>query len=434
MLDSPIDPNYDLSSIFELNLSNVGCSLCLLLFKHNYYKTVDLNSNLNSNVSSNVNAFLVVADQDGTLWFLNISQEGSVQIASKIELECKSEVWVMKSVFTDEKTYTIYIGSAAGFIYAYSVSLLESKEKLDETQPNMLQIKELWKQKCGDMITKLDYFDITGDGNNEIIASSIDKTLRALEPKTGILIWGQIFQSGITTFQKGDPDNDGKLEIIAGAVDGSIRIFDGKDGKLKFFNQLPNNIRTIQVIKTPDSIARKTEPNTPNSSKNVIFCGCDDQNIYFLDGTNGKILESKNIGQNTYPWLSEKIPQKNKENLLLTTYTFEYMQGLVVSDKKSNSGIYFYGGNDLEIKWKIEKINVQCMSPILSFNNTAMTVLGTTDNRLIVLDVNLGKILLEKSCKNIINAVLVETINQNFYIYACDDSKNVLGFRVSPKK
>ena len=88
------------------------------------------------------------------------------------------------------------------------------------------------QQSCGISFINLanEIFDINQDGNSEIIVSSLDKTLRVLKPENGEFIWGQIFLSGITTFEIGKIDILKDHVIAAGAADGSLRVFNGSNG------------------------------------------------------------------------------------------------------------------------------------------------------------------------------------------------------------
>ena len=77
-------------------------------------------------------------------------------------------------------------------------------------------LKPLWAHQFGASISGFIYADVNNDSVEEILAYSIDKSLRCLNSADGSLIWGQLFGDGIgdVTLYK-DPLDPLTLEIIA---------------------------------------------------------------------------------------------------------------------------------------------------------------------------------------------------------------------------
>jgi len=67
--------------------------------------------------------------------------------------------------------------------------------------------------------------DVDGDGINEIVAGSEDKTLRVLNGRDGELKWISRFRDRVRCCFVGDVDGDGINEIVAGSEDKTLRVF-----------------------------------------------------------------------------------------------------------------------------------------------------------------------------------------------------------------
>ena len=215
---------------------------------------------------------------------LTVDEVGLVQIVFSdashellsYQLSCKTEAWSMDYVYRSPNQLDLYLGSAAGGIYCLSIEIgTDNRKDLDGLKADS-SLK--WQHKADNMVTKIRLCDVTGDGRKEIIASSVDHSLRVLDAETGNFMWGQLFQTAITLFSVFDCDNDGNLEIAASSSDGDVRVFSGQNGGLKYFSHFPKNVRTIELVSSHDS----------GMSKNsLILLGGDNQQIYLCDFING---------------------------------------------------------------------------------------------------------------------------------------------------
>jgi WD40 repeat protein len=392
--------------ISKIKLDNPGCSLCILKFYDNCKDPQIINEYREH--SKNI---LVVSLQNGVIDFMDV---GTSKIISQYSLECQSEAWALRSMQLDPRSYLLIVGSAVGIIYSLSI-----EATIQEDKDITLNIVKKWSQKTGDMITKIDLVDINNDTKLELIVSSLDKTIRVLNPMDGKYIWGQIFQSGVTTFIVADINNDNKLELIAGAVNGSLRVFNGSDGNLLCYADLPNNIRTLSLIKKPESIE-----STPieTQSSHILLCGCDDMKIYFIDGNKCKKLHS--IDEKAYVWLSMVIPTV-PEKILVTTYSFDYMEGLVESEQRLSPSITMYETPHFMQEYRLDNANVQCVSEVSSRNGSFIVAFGTTEKNVNILNCSANTLDLTIKSDDIINGVLLERLNDRYLLCYCDDSSHL---------
>ncbi|MFX1354620.1 MAG: hypothetical protein ACFFGP_11705, partial [Promethearchaeota archaeon] len=107
----------------------------------------------------------------------------------------------------------------------------------------------LWEHKFDSSISGFLFEDINFDKNLELIAYSLDNSIRVLQASNGLLIWGQVFANGI---EDACIWNDNKLtnkkEIIACGNDGTIRVFESSKGDLLWIKHFSNKIRCISYL------------------------------------------------------------------------------------------------------------------------------------------------------------------------------------------
>ncbi|MHA1898594.1 MAG: hypothetical protein ACTSU2_14475 [Promethearchaeota archaeon] len=439
---------------YTVGLTNSGCSI----------ERIRVNGKL----------IMIVVDQEGIIYFI----DGYTGITyKKQQIPCKSEVWSMFIVEQEEdkeienKRYNLYLGAGSGVLYNYEVRVGITKAEHTEgsTDPNFAEydfmLSLIWQHKTDDLITQIEYLDINKDGKEEIIIASMDKTLRILDSATGKFIWGQIFTGGVTKFNIGDVDSDGSLELIAGSTDGTLRIFSGTNGALKYFHEFKNTIRIIEIIRGN----KGTEPS--------IIVGNDEPAIYILkkregikgDGTqiDKKYQIIDKVPQDLYVWLSkiiksikvkeEGVDQNNNNfkngRLVITTYTFSFMSGLVESEQeKEVPELQFYNLNPFKLLKTISNYNVQCMSnqEIIEQKETQkgaqkeeqkqkevlnVMAAGTTDKCILLIDLENMEILHRIGVEYLINSVyLTNEKNNELRLYSCEDNAEFICYSIKLKK
>ena len=408
---------FSMKLISELKLENSGTNLQIIEFNE-----------------KNSIVLIIIADEEGFLNFYSLNEKFELKKLHKFQLECKSEIWQMKYLKINKNEYLIYIGSAAGGIYAYKIKF---DFKLNENDSQLINGIELtWKQKANDMITKMEIKDLNNDEQLRLIVTSLDNTIRVLNPYNGDLIWGQIFQSGVTTFTITESLNYLKLNqndicrkfIIASSIDGSLRVFRGDNGELINFIQLPNNIREILIYKT------------------ILICACDDFNVYFIKfEPNNKLNIIYKIFFNAYPW----ILKINNNKLIIFTYSFNFMEGIIekISDQIPSIKIIelnklLYKNMNFEcILTNIEKINAQTVLSIedikyfnkinLEDNNneklfetlSKYLIVATTEKKIYLLNIETSQLLDISTSDGIINDMNLIFFTKKFYLIYIDDEK-----------
>lgn len=359
---------------------------------------------------------LIIVDQEGMISILDA--ETGFQY-KKYRLPCKTEAWTM--VLEDRKLdgLSLYVGAATGDVYRYDLKIvLSSANDGDNIDVNE---KLVWQHKCNDMITQLQLYDIINNGNTEVVLSSVDHSIRVLQKDTGNLIWGQLFQIGVTKFIIDDIDDDGQLELAASASNGDVRVFSGKNGRLKYYTHFPNNIRTIELIKPEESSL---------SNNPILVCGCDDYNVYFWDPIDDKILLKQTLS--SYPWYSGSFKdQNNKLRIYETIYTFSFMEGLVLEGVKAEPQIVLFDLNPVSVEKCIEGINVQCHSQIVAKSGNRYLCCGTTDGKAHLINLYSFEIAQSLEGDNIINCIdAVVLKNEELALYFCDDAHNLYAFSI----
>lgn len=395
------------SNVFFKKLKNPGCSMAVL--SNNYIPKPNINESI-----------ICICDQGGNIAFFDIDKGN---LLHEIPTECNSEIWAIVSVSFNSNVYNLYMGAATGNIYAYRIII-----KTSESKPHSLDIKKLWEQKAGDLITKMECYDINQDNKIELIVSSMDHSLRVLNAETGALIWGQLFQTGITTFKLANLNGDIVDSVICSAVDGSLRVFNSKNGDLIKFTTLANNIRNIEVVNTPKQIGNV---HINSDSPKVIICGCDDYYLYFIDSCSLNILASFNIG--SYIWNSGHFKAKGPQSFdqfYISTYSFNFMEGLVVPNENDRSLLRFYNTTSFEIVGEIADINIQAITKPIDFNKSQFFLVGTTEKKVHLIDLEQKKILYSIGAEDIVNSVEYYIDNNNLMLFYCDDKCNFCAFKI----
>ncbi|MHA1342061.1 MAG: hypothetical protein ACTSRZ_14700 [Promethearchaeota archaeon] len=434
------------TDLIEERLKYEGSSLIIL----NTFKRLN---------GKNTKFIFIMGDVEG---FLSFYCAPNLKLMKKIKIECGSEIWCIKSYWIDKKTQIIFVGSILGYIYAYKIEfelIINSNNEIEDVKEILVDM--IWKQNARDMITNIELEDINQDGKYELIITSMDNTLRVLDPLNGDLLWGQVFQSGISSIgivEEKNKENSTiiKKYLVAGALDGSIRIFDAINGGLYKFTQLPNNIRDIAVYKS------------------ILICACDDFNLYFLEISNNlnnlnknesvatKVSKQKNNFQikticrvkcTAYPWFLKIYNEK----LLFTTYSFNFMEGMVEKqenqipsiqiidldkfliikeekniEQKPNIAAVAFLKNTLIKK---DNINVQNLTPLIEanvfrhiflkkHNKDRYFTVATTGKSIFCFDLEKNKIIKILDTKGIPNAVQFLKIDADHgYLTYLDDEK-----------
>ncbi|MFX1327424.1 MAG: hypothetical protein ACFE91_04685 [Promethearchaeota archaeon] len=273
-------------------------------------------------------------------------------------------------------------------------------------------LRFLWNHKFNSSISGILIADINNNNIDELIVFSLDKTLRVLNPFTGDLIWGQIFEDGIgDAIIFTDKKNNGKKEIIACGNDGTIRSFDGINGGLLWFKRFSNKIRCVSFL---------------NSAKGVVLLiGGDDKMLHIIDKTTQK--EFKTIEFKDFVWKCISYPNNVFNNAIISSYSFEYFENSIPIEKVKFTSKIICLDDFFDVKWELTGYNCEFLK-VIKIQEKFLLLFGTTKGELLVVDQETGKILFNiqhDSCINMIQFLVEQRI-----IISCHDDGSIFAYRL----
>ena len=273
------------------------------------------------------------------------------------------------------------------------------------------KLEPFWSHKFGNSVSGILVDDINNDGIYEIISYSLDRSLRVLSPFDGSLIWGQLFEDGISdaTIWK-NPKDFNEIEIIACSNDGTLRIFDNENGKLLWFKKYSNKMRCISYLESIKGV--------------FIICGGDDKKLHFIDKNTQN--EIKTLKLDNYVWKCVTFPNEIKKYVAASTYSFAHFNKTSTERTEFSSKMIFIDEN-LDLKWELKNKNIESISPI-DLNNENFILLGTTKGELLILEITQGKIMSFIKNETSLNDIKYEP--RDNLVMTCHDNGAVFTFRL----
>lgn len=267
-----------------------------------------------------------------------------------------------------------------------------------------LTLDPLWVHKFGSSISGILLKDINGDGKKEIVAYSLDKSLRVLSFLDGSLIWGQLFEDGISDviFVK-DDDNPDKNIIVAVGNDGTIRSFNSVTGNLLGFMKFSNKMRALTLFNLLD--------------KQVLVCGGDDNSVHFLD-RNLK-FEIDTMKFYDFVWKLKPFKFMNNSLLLISTYSFNFLDDSIPVNKQQFSSKLICLDINLDVIWELNNTNIEVITPYLT-ETMNFIITGTTKGEIIILNPRDGKILTTLNTSSCVNDIKIDFFS-NLFVSCHDD-------------
>ncbi|MHA1104459.1 MAG: WD40 repeat domain-containing protein [Promethearchaeota archaeon] len=270
-----------------------------------------------------------------------------------------------------------------------------------------LTLNPLWAHQFGASISGILLSDINGDGLKEIIAYSLDKSLRILSTLDGSLIWGQSFEDGISdAIVIKDADNSDNNVIVAVGNDGTIRSFNCVNGNLLGFMKFTDKVRTLTIFNLLDN--------------QVIVCGGDDKSAHFLD-RNLKI-EINTLKFNDFVWKLKPLKFMNNSFLLISTYSFDFLDDSIPINKQRFSSKLICLDINLNVKWELTNTNIEVIAPYLS-ELINFIITGTTRGEIIIIDNDEGKILTTLDTFSCVNDIKIDIFSKLFV--SCHDDGSI---------
>ncbi|MFW9948650.1 MAG: hypothetical protein ACFFKA_00820 [Candidatus Thorarchaeota archaeon] len=321
-------------------------------------------------------------NNNGQYEIIGFSSSGKLVVISlsgkkinEIEISENSSIWQAKICDIDQDNKNeVVLGGLDGILRTFKCN-------------SSYELQPFWAHQFGTSISGFFNADVNADNKEEIIAYSLDKSLRCLNSIDGSLIWGQLFEDGIgDVILWQDLLNPLFLEIIACGNDGTIRSFKGNNGELIWFKRYPDKIRCLTSLKS--------------NNKEYIVCGGDDKKIHIIDKET--IEELKSFEFDDFLWKCASFTVEKESNLFLSTYSFSFFDDSIkIQDIEFTSKVLCLD-SDFEIKWEIRNINLECFLQAEIFSNKCL-IIGTTKGKILIIDAGSGKILAEinkNSCVN----------------------------------
>lgn len=330
--------------------------------------------------------------QDGRKELLAYSKSGKLyilssdgQVLNNQNVTENSSIWCAKiSDINQDNSYELLLGALDGLLRTFRIN-------------KSLEIIPLWAHQFGASISGILIDDINQDDQIEVIAYGLDKSLRVLSPFDGTLLWGQVFEDGISDAVILTGKMNKKL-IIAAGNDGTVRSFDGTNGDLLNFARFSDKVRCVSSMRSNDTY--------------LIICGGDDKKAHF---TNIDLKqEIKTLSFDEILW---KI-DTNKKSIFLSTYSFDFLNDNVPKENIIYSSKLLCLDESLNMKWEIKNINTEVFIPC-----GKNLFLGTTNGTLMVVDIANGNIISKVNTQSCINDIKYDSQSNRFF--TCHDNGSI---------
>lgn len=332
---------------------------------------------------------LLAFSKDGYLFIFSLEGE----LIFKDIITDGSSIWHLKVRHNDINGKTeVIVGGLDGLLRVFKFNA-EKK-----------QLEPSWAHQFGASISGILIADINNDGKDNIIACSLDKSIRVLNADDGSLIWGQVFEDGVgdaMIYQSSPP------ELVACGNDGTLRVYNGIKGELLWFKRFPDKIRCLALMDSKD--------------RPFLACGGDDKSIHFIDYKTQ--AEIRSIQFNEYIWKVLSFPGSIRNRILVSTYSFNYLME-DFDGFNDNSKITCYN-EDFEEIWEITRKNTEYMEYIEN-NEQKFIIISTTEGEILLINPLDGKAMIKletPSCTN-----MTRTLLDSKLIFSCHDNGEINGF------
>lgn len=344
-------------------------------------------------------------NNDGQNEIIGFSKSGKLLIISlsgkkmaELEISDNSSIWQAKvyDIDRDNKNEVI-LGGLDGLLRTFKCS-------------TSYELKPFWAHQFGASISGFFFADVNGDSIEEIIAYSIDKSMRCLNSMDGSLIWGQLFEDGIgDAILWQDSSNPLTLEIIACGNDGTIRNFKADTGDLIWFKRFKDKVRCVTGLKS--------------NIKKFIVCGGDDKKIHIIDKNTLDILKSFQFDD--YVWKCASFTYGKKSNLFVSTYSFSFLDDSIkVQDIEFSSKVMCLN-SELEVRWEIENINLECFLRAEIFSNKFF-IIGSTKGKILILEAGNGKMFADINKYSCVNDIKYDSESNT--LVSCHDNGFIFAY------
>ncbi|NVM44612.1 MAG: hypothetical protein HWN79_06830 [Candidatus Lokiarchaeota archaeon] len=344
-------------------------------------------------------------NNNGQLEIIGFSKSGKLLIFSingkkiiELEISENSSIWQAKICDIDrDNKNELLLGGLDGLLRTFKCN-------------TSYELSPFWAHQFGASISGFLHVDVNADGIEEIVAYSIDKSLRCLNSFNGTLLWGQLFEDGIgDAILWQDSLNPDALEIIACGNDGTIRSFKGNNGELLWFKRFQDKVRCVSYLKS--------------NNRELIICGGDDKKIHVIDKENQD--ELKSLQFDDFVWKCASFMFEGKSYLLVSTYSFIYFDDSNKIENIEFSSKVLCLNPQLEKKWEIDNINLECFLQVEIFSNNYF-IIGTTKGKILILEVVTGNIVAEINKMSCVNDIKYDS--ESNILISCHDNGSIFAY------
>ena len=108
-----------------------------------------------------------------------------------------------------------------------------------------------WQHPFSSFCGELCFIDRPTDGTQLLVAGSLDRSLRRIDPKSGQLIWGQMFPTGVGFVERWDLGNG--LVLVTGDTTGEVRGYDAFSGTMLWHTEFGQCAAFARPVKSDET-------------------------------------------------------------------------------------------------------------------------------------------------------------------------------------
>jgi outer membrane protein assembly factor BamB len=299
---------------------------------------------------------LGVATRGGKFYIFN-PQDGTVK--EDIDLDPPTPIWRVagnRSESTEEPTYAL--ATLDGGV----IGVQEGKG-----------VK--WQHPFGSSCGAIAFTGGTRGVPNLIIAGSLDRSLRGIDPITGKLVWGAMFPTGVGFVDLFEIESG--LVLIAGDTAGAVRCYKATSGEMQWYADF-------------QSIARFCVPlNKPETAGELLWMAGTDEKLVHIFSIEGEKAGEPSVSVPCieYPWQARRL---GLDSTVVAMYNFANLLG----DEPSAAGQLVAFRDDGAELWSTTIVG--SAEDMVAFNrgesNSSTLYVGTTVGTVLQVDASNGEV------------------------------------------
>jgi outer membrane protein assembly factor BamB len=145
----------------------------------------------------------------------------------------------------------------------------------------------LWEFDAGEYGSAVAIGNLNGDGYMDVVGVTSDDQAWAIDGKTGGELWHWNGTNNLYSTATGDFDGDRHMDVVVAGYDTIVTALRGSDGGVMWQFATPRGEIGRKCLKTRDLNA---------DGKCDVIAGCDDKNVYAINGETGLELWTSYVG------------------------------------------------------------------------------------------------------------------------------------------